>query len=178
MPELEATRDKAKTDAERAITATENVGQAIAQIARSRMPEQGDGYRHDDLRAPRGSKSPNGMSGSYARGANCSAPLPLQADYAWRGWSRVRFQSSGEGGIRTRGRLPFDGFQDRSIRPLWHLSASECIAPAVKMQVSRQQTEASTLSGDESTPADASAKIQAVRWGGGRVVEGARLLSV
>ncbi|CEG56560.1 protein of unknown function [Legionella fallonii LLAP-10] len=28
----------------------------------------------------------------------------------------------GEAGIRTLGRLPFNGFQDRRIRPLCHLS--------------------------------------------------------
>ncbi len=84
----------------------------------------------------------------------------------------------GEGGIRTRGRLPFDGFQDRSIRPLWHLSASECIALDTKMQDAWGPTDGPVSSGDESTRAHASAKIQAVCWGGGRVVEGARLLSV
>ncbi len=31
----------------------------------------------------------------------------------------------GEGGIRTPGRLPFNGFQDRRIRPLCHLSTAQ-----------------------------------------------------
>ena len=30
--------------------------------------------------------------------------------------------NGGEGGIRTHGRLPFNGFQDRRFRPLSHLS--------------------------------------------------------
>ena len=33
----------------------------------------------------------------------------------------------GETGIRTLGRLPFNGFQDRRIRPLCHLSMAEYI---------------------------------------------------
>ena len=36
--------------------------------------------------------------------------------------------NGGEGGIRTHGRLPYDGFQDRSVRPLRHLSAPEFTA--------------------------------------------------
>jgi len=35
----------------------------------------------------------------------------------------------GEGGIRTHGGLPLDGFQDRSIRPLWHLPKENVILP-------------------------------------------------
>jgi hypothetical protein len=31
----------------------------------------------------------------------------------------------GEGGIRTHGRLPFNGFQDRRFRPLSHLSSAD-----------------------------------------------------
>ena len=33
----------------------------------------------------------------------------------------------GETGIRTLGRLPFNGFQDRRIRPLCHLSVTDFI---------------------------------------------------
>ncbi len=33
--------------------------------------------------------------------------------------------SGGETGIRTLGRLPFNGFQDRRNRPLCHLSGRE-----------------------------------------------------
>ncbi len=33
----------------------------------------------------------------------------------------------GEGGIRTPGRLPFNGFQDRRFRPLSHLSVGGVI---------------------------------------------------
>ena len=32
------------------------------------------------------------------------------------------FHSGGEGEIRTRGELPHDGFQDRYLKPLGHLS--------------------------------------------------------
>ena len=36
----------------------------------------------------------------------------------------------GEGGIRTHGPLPVNGFRDRPIRPLSHLSALDCVLSA------------------------------------------------
>ena len=36
------------------------------------------------------------------------------------------FEFGGEGGIRTHGRSPFNGFQDRRFRPLSHLSGRVC----------------------------------------------------
>ncbi len=38
------------------------------------------------------------------------------------GMSSVFYNFGGEAGIRTLGRLPFNGFQDRRFRPLSHLS--------------------------------------------------------
>ncbi len=32
--------------------------------------------------------------------------------------------NGGEGGIRTHGTLRYNGFRDRPIRPLWHLSGT------------------------------------------------------
>ena len=40
----------------------------------------------------------------------------------------------GETGIRTLGRLPFNGFQDRRIRPLCHLSVTNFITTAQPLQ--------------------------------------------
>ncbi len=40
----------------------------------------------------------------------------------------------GETGIRTLGRLPFNGFQDRRIRPLCHLSTAEYISTQAGLQ--------------------------------------------
>ncbi len=37
--------------------------------------------------------------------------------------SRVNQGDGGEGGIRTHGTFRYNGFRDRPIRPLWHLSA-------------------------------------------------------
>lgn len=42
---------------------------------------------------------------------------------------------NGEGGIRTPGRLPFNGFQDRRFRPLSHLSRRGVILAAVAVGV-------------------------------------------
>lgn len=41
----------------------------------------------------------------------------------------------GETGIRTLGRLPFNGFQDRRNRPLCHLSVGDPIAMSISMQI-------------------------------------------
>ena len=38
--------------------------------------------------------------------------------------SEAEVSFGGEGGIRTPGRLPFNGFQDRRFRPLSHLSSA------------------------------------------------------
>ena len=40
----------------------------------------------------------------------------------------------GETGIRTLGRLPFNGFQDRRIRPLCHLSVTDFIITTIGLQ--------------------------------------------
>ena len=40
----------------------------------------------------------------------------------------------GETGIRTLGRLPFNGFQDRRIRPLCHLSVTDFIISQMGLQ--------------------------------------------
>jgi hypothetical protein len=37
-------------------------------------------------------------------------------------WTPLVFISGGRGEIRTLGRFPYDGFQDRSDKPLWHPS--------------------------------------------------------
>lgn len=41
----------------------------------------------------------------------------------------------GETGIRTLGRLPFNGFQDRRNRPLCHLSVANIIENQVSLQL-------------------------------------------
>ena len=41
----------------------------------------------------------------------------------------------GETGIRTLGRLPFNGFQDRRIRPLCHLSGTDFIITKYALQM-------------------------------------------
>ena len=41
----------------------------------------------------------------------------------------------GETGIRTLGRFPFNGFQDRRNRPLCHLSVGNPIAMYISMQL-------------------------------------------
>lgn len=41
----------------------------------------------------------------------------------------------GETGIRTLGRFPFNGFQDRRNRPLCHLSEGEYIATGFDLQM-------------------------------------------
>ena len=45
--------------------------------------------------------------------------------------SGMEAKDGGEGGIRTHGRLPVSGFQDRRIRPLCHLSRCACDARAI-----------------------------------------------
>lgn len=47
-----------------------------------------------------------------------------------RGFSKLKLTSSGEGGIRTPGPVTVNGFQDRRIRPLCHLSAANVRADA------------------------------------------------
>ena len=37
---------------------------------------------------------------------------------------RIDSGNGGEGGIRTHGTLRYNGFRDRPIRPLWHLSGT------------------------------------------------------
>ncbi len=41
----------------------------------------------------------------------------------------------GETGIRTLGRLPFNGFQDRRNRPLCHLSTGNTIPTHIFLQI-------------------------------------------
>ena len=43
--------------------------------------------------------------------------------------------TGGETGIRTLGRLPFNGFQDRRNRPLCHLSVANSITITHALQI-------------------------------------------
>lgn len=50
-------------------------------------------------------------------------PVRRDSSTGWHVFHSIWKENSGggEGGIRTHGGLPLDGFQDRSNRPLWHL---------------------------------------------------------
>ena len=64
--------------------------------------------------------------------------------------------SGGEGGIRTHGPLRDNGFRDRPIRPLSHLSASElinhlfsaqgCLARSSEFSLAKENSKWTTLS--------------------------------
>jgi hypothetical protein len=60
--------------------------------------------------------------------ASEAAPLPASNTLQKRSnphWAWALFFISGERGIRTPGGVTLNGFQDRRIRPLCHLSAAK-----------------------------------------------------
>ena len=50
-----------------------------------------------------------------------------------RAFDTARDELGGEGGIRTPGTFQFNGFQDRRIRPLCHLSVNPTQNPVLKV---------------------------------------------
>lgn len=61
--------------------------------------------------------------------SNSRTRSPQSNDLANRPLKPLGYPSTGaifggEGEIRTRGKLPYDGFQDRCLKPLGHLSSS------------------------------------------------------
>ena len=92
--------------------------------------------RGGSLRAP--ARGPSPLAPSRCAGHPMKGAHPLQNPRSHptlfsRYWMRRWFHSishcscycGGEGGIRTHGPLPVNGFRDRPIRPLSHLSAHQ-----------------------------------------------------
>ncbi len=59
---------------------------------------------------------------TYALSRGASSPLEYFSTAAAFCSFGLLFQNGGEGGIRTHGTLLFNGFQDRLLKPLGHLS--------------------------------------------------------
>ena len=103
-------------------SAARGVGQGPPSLIGSRAPARGPGPLAPSLRAG------HPMKGEYPLQNPRSHPT-LFSRYWMRRWRHSGLHCpwcyGGEGGIRTHGPLPVNGFRDRPIRPLSHLSAHQ-----------------------------------------------------
>ncbi len=83
------------------------------------MPRRTPGIRRRTMTMVQAAQSENQDKISTA--ANVSPECSAQKQSSHR-VTMTASPGSGEGGIRTPGTLRYAGFQDQSIRPLWHLS--------------------------------------------------------
>jgi site-specific DNA recombinase len=135
---LKATRDQARTDADRAnalLNSATNrsipsdMPETFAQTGRQRMLLDGGGYRRDHLRAlaerigvAKGEVRIMGSKGALLQTSPLSAEMPEQGPKG--AWCPFLFRTGGAGGIRTHdGLLTHTHFPGERLRPLGHRSA-------------------------------------------------------